>query len=91
MFSGKVFGQEFGFGVERKSVLASNFILKANFLVCPLKSAAARWVSGGTAVLAGSSLLGLLWDLFSFDYGKNNPRYFCACRTFLMTEKSVVK
>lgn len=41
MFSGKVFGQEFGFGVERKSVLASNFILKANFLVCPLKSAAA--------------------------------------------------
>lgn len=66
----------------------SNFILKANFLVCPQKAAAEHDGSlGGAAALAGSGLPGLLWDLFSFDYGKNNPRYFCACRAFLMTEK----
>lgn len=70
----------------------SNFILEANSLVCPLKAAAEHDVSlGGAAVLAGSGLPGLLWDLFSFDYGKNNLRYFCAYRAFLMTDKSVVK
>lgn len=69
-------------------ISVSNFILKANFLVCPQKAAAEHDGSlGGAAALAGSGLPGLLWDLFSFDYGKNNPRYFCACRAFLMTEK----
>lgn len=45
----------------------------------------------GAAPMSGSGPPGLLWDLFSFDYGKNDPRYFCARRAFSVTEKAVVK
>lgn len=81
------FGGDFG-----KTAPVSNLLLKAKFLVCCLEAAAERDGSlGGAVVLDGSGLPGLLWDLFSFDYGKNNPRYFCASKAFLMAEKSPVK